>query len=67
MDDALSRFLVLKNFVILSQESVRHVPGSTASNLHEDLKDAFPPRFPSIPAEIIRWSPDEVEEGVMVS
>lgn len=49
VDDVISRFSTLKNFVIHIQTDPTENQGQVHS---EELKEAFRARFPSVPSEI---------------
>ena len=65
VDEGLSRLRSLQSFTILYQEDDRRSQVSREYLIQEDLKEAFRARFPSIPPEIIHWSQEELDEGVL--
>lgn len=66
VDDGLSRLRGLRSFTILSEEDDRSSQDVKEYMLQDDLKEAFRARFPSVPPEIIHWSQEELDEGVLL-
>lgn len=66
VDDVLSRLRGLRSFTILSEEDDRSPQDVKEYALQDDLKEAFRARFPSVPPEIIHWSQEELDEGVLL-